>query len=79
MPFTVTGKCGSTRVRIIPAPKGLGRVIGENAMPILRLVGIEDAWTQTFGETRTTTNYVKAAFDALKETYRVVHPRDWVR
>ena len=79
VPFTITGRCGSTRVKIIPAPKGLGLVIGGNAMAVLRLVGIEDAWTQTFGETRTTTNYVKATFDALKETYRVVHPSDWTR
>ena len=79
VPFKITGRCGSTRVKIIPAPKGLGLVIGDNAMAVLRLVGIEDAWTQTFGETRTTTNYVKATFDALKETYRVVHPRDWTR
>ncbi len=79
VPFKVTGRCGSTRVKIIPAPKGLGLVIGENAKAVLRLAGIEDAWTQTFGETRTTTNYVKATVDALKQTYRVVHPRDWIR
>ncbi|MCI4461503.1 MAG: 30S ribosomal protein S5 [Thermogladius sp.] len=79
VPFTVEGKSGSVRVIIKPAPKGTGLVAGEVAKVVLRLAGIKDAWTDTFGETRTTVNFAKATVNALKNTYRFVTPLDWLR
>lgn len=69
VPFIVTGRSGSVIVKLIPAPKGVGLVAGDSIKPILRLAGIKDVWSKTFGETRTTLNFAKAAFNALKNTY----------
>ncbi len=63
----VTGQAGSVRMTLIPAPKGLGINAGETAYHVLDLAGIQDVWTFTEGETRTTVNFAKAAFDALKK------------
>ncbi len=70
VPFKVEGKCGSVVVRLIPAPKGKGLVAADAIKPLLRLAGIKDVWTWTKGETRTTLNFVKACFEALKATYK---------
>jgi len=79
VPYKVEGKCGSTKVVLIPAPRGLGLVVGDVAKTVLRLAGIDDVWSKTFGETRTTNNFAKATFEALKNTYSVVAPYDWTK
>lgn len=78
IPFSVSGRCASVRVTLLPAPRGTGLVCGENAKKVLRLAGIKDVWSRTSGDTRTKKNYAKATFEALKETYRIVHPSEWV-
>lgn len=70
VPFVVEGKSGSVVVRLIPAPKGVGLVAGGVAKTILRLAGIKDVWTKTFGDTRTTLNFALATYNALRNTYR---------
>jgi small subunit ribosomal protein S5 len=77
LPFKVTGKCGSVVVTLIPGPKGLGLVVGDNAKAILRLAGIRDCWSKTKGATQTATSFAMATFDALKETTRIMTPKDW--
>ena len=77
VPFKVRGKCGSVRVELIPAPKGVGLVAGDAAKVVLRLAGIRDVWTRTKGETRTTVNFVKAVYDALRKTYAFKTPDMW--
>lgn len=79
LPFEVTGKCGAVRVKIIPGPRGLGIVAGEVAKVILRLAGVKDCWTRSYGPTRTIPSFVYAIFDALKKTYGIVTPLDWAR
>ncbi|MEM4717875.1 MAG: 30S ribosomal protein S5 [Desulfurococcaceae archaeon] len=79
VPFTVKGKSGSVEVMLKPAPRGTGLVVGDTAKIILRLAGIRDAWSQSFGETRTTLNFAKAIVSALHNTYRFVAPVDWSR
>jgi len=79
VPFIVEGKSGSVRIVLKPAPKGTGIVAGEVAKAVLRLAGIRDVWTQTFGETRTTINFAKATVDALRNTYKFLTPADWVK
>jgi small subunit ribosomal protein S5 len=68
LPFEVKGKMGSVRVIFKPAPRGISLAVGDVAKPILKLAGIKDAWAFTSGHTKTTANYVAAAFEALKKT-----------
>ena len=68
VPFKVVGKSGSVRVVLLPAPKGLGIAAGHTAKVVLQLAGVKDVWTRTFGHTKTTLNFAKATFNALKQT-----------
>jgi len=68
VPFKVTGKSGSVRVILIPAPQGTGLVVAGELKKILRLAGIKDVYSKSFGRVRTTFNLVKACFDALNKT-----------
>lgn len=77
VPYKVSGKIGSTEVILYPAPRGLGLVVGNIAKTVLELAGIADVWSKTFGETRTTSNFAKATFEALKNSYEVMAPYDW--
>lgn len=78
LPFETEGKRGSVKVKIIPGPRGLGLVASEDAKIILRLAGVKDCWTKSYGSTRTVPSFAYAIFDALKKTYEVVTPQDWV-
>ncbi|WP_436935269.1 30S ribosomal protein S5 [Halovenus marina] len=60
------GKAGSVEVEIKPAPKGLGLAAAETPRKVLELAGVEDAWTKSHGNTRTTVNLAKATFNALE-------------
>ena len=67
IPFGITGKSGSVEITLKPAPQGIGLATGNVAKKILTLAGVQDCWTFTRGKTKTTVNYAKAVFDALKE------------
>lgn len=67
LPFEVTGHKGSVKITLKPAPRGLGLAAAEIPETILRLAGIEDVWTSSKGQTRTTINFALATFDALKK------------
>jgi len=67
VPFAVTGKSGSVEITLKPAPHGIGLATGEVAKKILNLAGVKDCWAFTRGKTKTTVNYAKAVFNALKE------------
>jgi len=77
VPFKVRGKSGSVEIELIPAPLGTGLVAGDVAKSVLRMAGIRDVWTWTRGETRTTINFAKAVFEALRNTNKFVTPYDW--
>ena len=68
IPFKVDGKCGSIKVIFKPAPRGIDLAVGDVAKHIMRMAGVKDAWGFTTGKTKTTVNYAKAVFDALKKT-----------
>lgn len=72
VPFVVEGKCGSVRMKLIPAPRGTGLVVGNEVKKILRLVGIKDIYGVTRGQTRTTFNVAKACIDALIKTNQMI-------
>jgi small subunit ribosomal protein S5 len=67
VPLKITGRSGSTRVTLMPAPAGKGLVIGDYGRRVLTLAGITDVWSRSAGQTRTTINYAKATYNALVE------------
>ena len=71
LPFQVEGKGGSVKVEILPGPRGLGIVAGENIRKLLKLAGIKDAWTRTYGATNTMSSTTKAIYNALRNSYSV--------
>jgi len=71
IPFKISGKCGSVRINLIPAPAGVGLACADKVKQVLKLCGIEDIWSKTFGDTRTSENLVKATFDALKNAHKL--------
>jgi small subunit ribosomal protein S5 len=77
--FMVEGKCGGVRVVIVPGPRGLGLVSSEVAKTILGLAGIKDLWMRSYGATRTVPSFACAVFDALRKTYNLITPADWVK
>ena len=68
IPFRIKGKCGSSVVVLFPAPQGTGLVIGDECKKILKLAGVRDVYSKTFGQTRTSTNLSQACIAALKKT-----------
>ena len=52
----------------MPAPQGTGLVVADELKKVLKLAGIRDIYSKTFGKKRTTFNIVKACIDALKKT-----------
>ena len=72
---TAEGKAGSVEVELRPAPQGLGLAGAETVRNILELAGIEDAWTSSNGNTRTTVNLAKATFNALTNASQARTPQ----
>jgi small subunit ribosomal protein S5 len=70
VPFKINGKCGSVRIQLIPAPVGVGLACADKVKQVLRLCGVEDIWSKTFGDTRTSENLVKATVDAIKNAHK---------
>ena len=77
VPTKVTGKCGSVRVRLVPAPRGTGIVAAKTPKKLLQFAGIDDVYTQSKGSTKTLGNFVKATFEAISLTYAYLSPDLW--
>merc|ERR1712010_22075 len=60
VPCKVTGKAGSVRMRLIPAPRGTGLVASRASKRVLQYAGVEDVYTATRGATSTMGNFIKA-------------------
>ena len=71
IPFAVEGKCGSVRVKLMPAPRGTGLCAHKEIQKILRLAGITDIWSKTLGHKNTTNNLIKASEEALKNLMKM--------
>lgn len=71
IPFASEGKCGSVKVRLMPAPVGTGLVVESELKKMLELAGIKDVWSKTFGQTKNKINLMKAGFEALKNLQKV--------
>jgi len=77
IPGKITGKCGSVRMRLVPAPRGTGLVAARVPKKVLTFAGIEDVFTSSTGSTKTLGNFVKATFDAIRNTYGFLTPDLW--
>ena len=73
----VTGKCGSVRLRLIPAPVGTGIVGAPPTKKLLGFAGVEDTFSCTTGSTDTMENFVRAIYDALYKSYKYLSPELW--
>lgn len=68
IPFRVSGKCGSSVITLMPAPKGTGLVVGSELRKMLSLAGVQDIWSRSEGKSNTRINLITACFKALKQT-----------
>ena len=73
----ITGKCGSVRVRLVPAPRGTGIVGAYPTKKLLGFCGVEDIFSQSTGSTDTCENFVRAIYDALYKSYKYLTPELW--
>ena len=69
VPFKVKGKGGSVTIEILPAPRGLGLVAGRKIKNLLKMAGINDAWTTAKGATTTMNSTSKAVLECLRQTF----------
>jgi len=79
LPFEIRGKCGGVEIALIPGPRGLGVVANEVGKVILGLAGVKDCWTRSYGSTRTVPSFACAVFQALRKTYDLITPAEWVK
>jgi small subunit ribosomal protein S5 len=64
IPHAVTGRFGSSRVRLLPASEGTGVIAGASVRAVLELAGVRDCLTKVYGST-SPKNLVKATMNAL--------------
>lgn len=76
IPFRVKGKCGSTVIELLPAPKGTGLKVEKECQKILAMAGIKDVWSRTQGQTKTKINLINACEKALKSLMSTKVPHD---
>lgn len=67
IPYAVEGKCGSVRIKLMPAPKGKGLCVEKECAKILAAAGIKDVWSATEGQTKNKINLIRACEKALKK------------
>ena len=67
IPFKSTGRSGSTRVTLLPAPSGKGLDIGDYGRRVLTLAGVEDVWSRSSGQIGSSSNYARATYNARGE------------
>jgi len=77
VPCKMSGKCGSVRIRLIPAPRGSGLVASPIPKKLLNMAGIEDCYTSSSGHSRTRGNLAMAVYQALGKTYAFLTPDMW--
>ncbi len=66
IPYKTSGRSGSVKVNLLPAPKGVGLVCPDEVKKIFRLAGIRDIWIKSFGNTGMRINFISAIYNALK-------------
>jgi small subunit ribosomal protein S2e len=77
VPNKISGKCGSVRMRLVPAPKGTGIVAARSSKKVLEYAGLNDCYTSSRGSTKTLGNFVKATFYCIENLYGYLTPDLW--
>lgn len=77
VPMKVTGKCGSVRCRLIPAPRGSGIVASLIPKKLLNMCGVQDVYSSSKGHTSTRGNLAIAVYTALSKTSSFLSPELW--
>ena len=79
IPFKLKGKGGSVLLELYPAAPGTGLVVADQLKKVLKLAGIKDIYSKSFGSQRTTFNFVKACMDALAKTNPNIKNKDNIK
>jgi small subunit ribosomal protein S5 len=66
LPHPVEGRCGASRVVLLPASEGTGVIAGKKLRPLLELAGIHNCLSKAYGST-SPKNLIKAGMDALRK------------
>jgi len=66
IPHHVIGRCGASKVILVPASDGTGVIAGKKIGPMLELAGIRNVLTKCHGST-SPKNLIKAGMDALTQ------------
>ena len=66
IPHEVTGRFGTSMVKLLPAKEGTGVIAGGSVRPVVELCGIKDIKAKNYGS-RNKINCVKATLDALTQ------------
>lgn len=70
IPHEVTGKFGTSKVVMFPAPEGTGVIAGGGARNLLELCGVKNITCKSFGS-RNSINNIKAAMNALVNLHSI--------
>lgn len=66
LPHRVIGRCGASRVVMVPASPGTGVIAGTSVRAVLELAGVHDVLTKSYGS-NTPRNVVRATFNGLMQ------------
>jgi len=64
LPHRVVGRCGASKVVLVPASPGTGVIAGASVRPVLELAGVRDCLTKSYGSS-SPKNLVKATMNGL--------------
>lgn len=71
VPFVATGRSSSVKIILLPAPKGVGLCVNNEAKKFMKMIGIRDVWSKSYGNTGSRINFASALYNAFKEMNKV--------
>jgi len=77
VPIEITGKNGSVKVTLKPAPRGLGIAASKVVKKVLMFAGIKDAWSFSRGHTSSIYNTAMAVTNALDSLNSMRYSGNW--